>query len=378
MNIEHSIDCRHYRGDRPCNWNKTDGSECPGCKHVDPVKQRVLIVKLDAMGDVLRSTVILPKLHETRQGARVTWLTRKASATLLTGNPHIDEIWILDEPESIALITAREWDLVINLDNSPISASLATIAKAREYIGFVLSKTGIITPTNHAAAEWLTMACFDRAKKANKQSYQEHMYAICGFNSPIERPVLTLSDAARQRAASLLKTGLEGKAMRVGINTGAGGRWPLKMMDEKALAELIGHILQETDWILLLLGGPGEKDRNDRLARLFLENRVIHAGCEHPPGDFAALTGECSAMLCGDTLALHIATALGIPTVALFCPTSFAEIYDYDGLIFKIQPDDCECLCGYNRDCPWQKDCMNHLSPSVILDALRHQMTRGR
>src|SRR6202011_2462167 len=47
--------CRHYRASRPCVFNKADGSECPACHHVSEYQERILFIKLDAIGDVLRS-----------------------------------------------------------------------------------------------------------------------------------------------------------------------------------------------------------------------------------------------------------------------------------------------------------------------------------
>ena len=54
-----AYDCRHFLGDRPCAWHKREGLLCT-CEHYEPITQRVLIVKLDAMGDVLRTTALLP------------------------------------------------------------------------------------------------------------------------------------------------------------------------------------------------------------------------------------------------------------------------------------------------------------------------------
>ena len=56
-------DCRFFLGDRPCVWHKLSGVLCT-CEHYEPVEERLLLVKLDAMGDVLRSTALLPPLAE--------------------------------------------------------------------------------------------------------------------------------------------------------------------------------------------------------------------------------------------------------------------------------------------------------------------------
>jgi ADP-heptose:LPS heptosyltransferase len=378
MNTQRNTTCRHYRGDRPCIWNKQDGSECSSCSHADTITERILIVKLDAIGDVLRSTCILPKLKAMYPRAFITWLTRSASAPLLSGNPFVDRVWKLDEPETLAHLQVQEWALVINLDNAFPSAALAAQAKAPKIIGFILSPEGIITQTNQAAEEWNAMAVFDRVKKENQRSYQQHMYAICGFEPPIERPVLVPPPRALEEAACLLRRDwLEPGEKLIGLNTGAGGRWPLKMMSANRQAELIHLLLKETHYKIVLLGGPEERERNRFLIEAANSSRVRDAGCDHKLPDFAALVAQCDALICGDTLALHVATALGVPAVVVFCPTSYHEIHDYDGLIAKIRPDDCACFCGYNRDCPWGKDCINTIPIERILVSLEKQWARS-
>ena len=62
-------------------------------------------------------------------------------------------------------------------------------------------------------------------------------------------------------------------------------------------------------------------------------------------------------MFCGDTLAVHIASALRLPCVAVFGPTSLAEIPDFDGLIDKVAVSGLDCLVCYG-DCDKPRNCM--------------------
>lgn len=57
-------DCRHVRWDRPCTPHKKRDKVCQTCDEYDPVGYRVLVVKLAATGDVLRTTAFLPAIHE--------------------------------------------------------------------------------------------------------------------------------------------------------------------------------------------------------------------------------------------------------------------------------------------------------------------------
>ena len=89
--LEIAFDCRYFLGDRPCSWHKQSGVVCT-CDKYEEVEERLLIIKLDAMGDVLRTTALLPPLREVHPRAALTWITRKESVPLLQGNPHIAEV----------------------------------------------------------------------------------------------------------------------------------------------------------------------------------------------------------------------------------------------------------------------------------------------
>src|SRR5947209_6816664 len=68
-------DCRYFRGDIPCKPNKEYGVHCDGCEYYDPIEENILIIKLAAAGDVLRTTPILHKLKSDFPKARIWWLT---------------------------------------------------------------------------------------------------------------------------------------------------------------------------------------------------------------------------------------------------------------------------------------------------------------
>src|SRR5580765_4635005 len=125
---EIAFDCKYFRGDRPCVWHKQTGVLCT-CEKYDKVEEHLLIIKLDAMGDVLRSTALLPPLAEVHPHAAITWLTRPESVALLQRNPYIAEVLPLGAEATVHL-QARQFDRVINLDASRISAALASAARS--------------------------------------------------------------------------------------------------------------------------------------------------------------------------------------------------------------------------------------------------------
>src|SRR6185369_7323919 len=138
-----------------------------------------------------------------------------------------------------------------------------------------------------------------------------------------------LSDEERGRArAHLDSIGLDSSRPVVGLNTGAGGRWPLKQWREDGYVELIGRLGRRDDIQFLLLGGPGERERNERL-KAASPFPLLDPGCDNSVRHFAALIGHADVVVTGDTLAMHLALALNKRTVVLFGPTSAPEIEVY-------------------------------------------------
>jgi ADP-heptose:LPS heptosyltransferase len=371
---EIAFDCKFFRGDRPCVWHKQSGVVCT-CDHYEKVEERVLVIKLDAMGDVLRSTALLPALREVHPRGAITWITRKASVPLLEKNPYIAEVLELGA-EALLHLQTRVFDRIVNLDAAATSAALAAAARGPRKDGFVLDERGIVQPTNDAARSWLEAGLFDDVKRVGTATYQERMAEILGLAGRAHRYVLEL-DAAEQSAARshLASLGIDPARPIVGLNTGAGERWPLKQWRENGYLELIDRLGRFTDAQLLLLGGPTEKDRNARLARA-ATSRVFDAGCDNSVRHFAALVDRCDVVVAGDTLAMHIALARGKRTVVLFGPTSSAEIEMYD-LGEKVVPN-MTCLGCYKTSCDFVPNCMDLISTDMVEAAVMRQLALVR
>ena len=237
-----AYNCRYFRGDRPCVWHKKEGSLCE-CKYYEPVHGSLLIIKLDAMGDVLRTTCLLPVIAKTWQGMRLSWVTRPESVPLLEHNPYVTEV-IPYGTEALLHVLSQTFDRVINLDAGKTSAALATMARAKEKVGYTLHDDGYVVATNAAAAEWLRMGTFDDLKRANQRTYQEIMCSILGLPSQGMAYVLELTESEKQAGRGhLRKLGLDLNKTVVGIHTGGGGRWRLKQWHEERFIALIPELI---------------------------------------------------------------------------------------------------------------------------------------
>lgn len=341
---------------------------CRDCPHFSPWDQRILIIKLDAPGDVLRSTCILPELKKAHPDSYVAWLARPEALPLLANNPFINEAIGWDD--GLALRLAVEcFDLVLSLDSGHDGARAGSLAAAPLKLGFGCNRDGKVYPLSPEAEEWFLMGVFDPVKQANRKSYPQILHAVCRLPWTGGRPVLRLTEEERAFASRFAeRQGLAAGAKPIGLFTGAGRRWRGKAWPETGFGGLIEKLLAVGAGPILLLGGPDERERNRWLLQQF-SGRVIDGGCENPLRQFAALVGLCDVLVTADTLALHVATALGKKFVALVGPTSVAEIETY-GSGIVVQPD-AECRCYYLPECLHSPSCMETLPPEKVFAAVQ-------
>lgn len=355
-------DCRHFPGSRPCRFNKTEGTTCPGCIHYAPKKFRILIVKLDAVGDVLRTTCLLPGLREKYPDAEILWITRARARDLFVNNPFVSEVWTV-ENDALGRLGVEHFDLVINPDADKFTAALAAAAACDRRFGMTLDARGCVQPADPAAREWLQMGAFDDLKKANAKTYQQIVYEMCGMAYARQRIVLETTDAEREWAGDFLsRAGVRQGERVIGLNLGGGERWKQKRWTEEHLLSFAERVFAMPDLKPLLIGGPFEKELTGRLLSR-LPPGVLSSGHDRTLRELAALVEACAVVVTGDTLCLHMASALGVPVVALFGPTSAAEIELY-GNGDKIVAESCHTC--YLTDCLKRPDCMDAITPDTV------------
>lgn len=363
-------DCIHFPLDRPCVFHKKRGVKCSNCgKYVSinksSGKTRILIIKLNAMGDVLRTTFLLPGLKEKYRKSEITWITDPASVTMLESNPYLSKVVPFDK-DTFGFLASHAFDILINLDLSPQSMSLATLANAKKKIGYTFDNSRRIVCSGPEARQWLEMSAFDDIKKKNKKTYQYWMSRIVGLKRAdyeIFTPLLKTSIAKANAFAK--KYGLVGRAI-IGINPGAGKRWKLKKWTDKGFITIIKEFASRGSKVVLY-GGSDEKEL---IASLIKRSggKAISAGTDHSITDFFALLNLCNLLITGDTLAMHAALGLKKKVIGIFGPTSSAEIELYNRGKKVITPK--SCACCYLQVCDKKPTCMDMIEPETVIKSV--------
>lgn len=358
-------DCIYFHGDKPCNFHKEDGRKCDNCTDYEPITYKILIIKLDAKGDVLRTTAVLPALRTKYPGSHITWCTRKNAVEIFNNNSLVNDV-IIFEDDALFRINAEEYDLVINLDTSKVSSAIASTSKGKTKLGFILNTKGFVEPTNSSANYWLMMSAFDDVKRENKKSYQSIMYEILELNQNVLPPMLSITEKQKVSVAKRASNwSLGSNKKTIGLNIGVGTKWPSKGWPTNRWEELI-NLLKTENYNLLLLGGKDEKEKMLHLSKS--HPFLINTRHDNSLMEFAAVVERCDVLVTADSLALHVGTAVGKKIVALFGPTSISEIELYGkGKKLKASED---CRCYYKKYCTQEVSCMEKISAEEVYNAI--------
>jgi heptosyltransferase-2 len=357
-----ATDCRWFRGDVPCTPHKREGVHCfddggNRCPHYQRCTSNVLIIKLGAAGDVIRTTPLLHRLRATMPEARIWWLTHTPE---LLGSA-VDAA-LPFTPQSLAILQATPFDALYNLDKDREACALATLLSARTKHGFVLMD-GKPAPINAAAQHKFLTGVFDDVSRKNTRHYVEEIFEICGFQFNGERYIL---DAFRDRGYTWK---IPHTKPVVGLNTGCGERWSSRLWPARSWENLAGK-LRRAGYTPLLLGGRREDALNRRIARA---SRALYPG-HFPLPQFINEMDQCDLVVTAVTMATHIAVGLGKKLVLfnnVFNPHEF-ELY---GLGTILEPEG-GCTCYYTPTCTDPRHqpsgCMKNLKVDTVLRAVQN------
>ena len=363
-------DCINFPLDRPCKYQKDKNALCSTCKEYISLNKknsvtRVLIIKLGAMGDVLRTTFILEGLKNKYKNSTIDWLVDKKNIDVLIGNRYIDII-IPNDNKVFDFLSSTKYDIVINLDLSPESLSFTKIAFANTKIGYYLDDKRNIVGTNNYAKKWLLTSAYDELKKNNTETYQYWMSKILELEKDDYEIVVPISKPAKLKAtkfSSLIKLSKKDKV--IGINPGAGKRWIMKKWRVEKYIKLI-NLLSKKGYKILLLGGKDDEREIKTILKQKIKN-VYSTGTDNSVQEFFAMVNLCDLVVCGDTMAMHAALGLNKNVVAIFGPTSFCEIEMYNRGTKIVSMD---CNCCYRPDCNKKVKCMDKVTVEIVLDAV--------
>lgn len=330
--------------------------------------QKILIIKLRAIGDVIMSSIMLPSLRAAYPNAEIDFVTERPSLDAISGCPYLNRVLVSPtrgwraQLEFLIKLRSEKYDLVLDMFGNPRSAIQALITGAKKRLGY----------------NWrVRQIAYNQIVQSRSDFIHEadwHLDALTALNIPIiSRQLGFAIPATAERFADQFwnQAGLTGKTV-IAINTSGGWaakRWPLGQF-----AALARRLHQEFPIELLLIWGPGELPEAERLAQLCrCPARLIPAT---DLKQLAAVLKRCQVLVSTDSGPMHVAAAVKTPTVGIFGPTNPLHQGPYGSqheVVVKQNPARPECK---RLDCA-HPDCQAALTVEQVWQALLRCMEKN-
>jgi heptosyltransferase I len=283
----------------------------------------ILIIRLSALGDILRT---LPALHELRRahpGARITWLAQDMARDLLDPHPETDEWLYFPRKEwtdagvltrFIKTLRAREYDLALDFHGRFKSAALLVAARARR-------KAGLAPPVSREGSCFLYREVVKTEEK-NRVAQSFALLRHIGIAPQLPpRWTLPVPAEAAAWAEGWAKETLGGRPYAVLFTATSRSRYgTAKEWSEENFAAIGRRLRDENSLPIVLPYGVGEETRARSIAAKIGEG--AHVPPPLPLSRLAALIARASLYAGGDTGPTHLSWLLGTPTLAFFLATS--------------------------------------------------------
>jgi heptosyltransferase-3 len=296
--------------------------------------RRTLVIKLRHHGDVLLSSPLFTVLRNRAPHAEVDALVYDDTREMLADHPAIARVFtvrrrardvstlgeISDEWRLLRALRARHYDLLVSLGEHNRGAWLARLLGVRYAVGPSFSDRSRFWRKSFTHR-------FSTPKNPHRHMVEWNLDALrrVGIQPGVEERRLILEPGAAARAAADRHLARHGLAGRPFVHVHPASRWLFKTWPAPTFAALVDR-LHEAGYPAVLTAAPSEPElAMVRAIREHARAPVVDLSGQVSLKELAALTARARLFVGVDSAPMHIAAAMGTPTVAIFGPSGDAE-----------------------------------------------------
>lgn len=331
----------------------------------------ILIVRLGALGDIIHAVPAAAALRNAFPDARIDWLVEARHRPMVDLVSVIDRSVVLERPSLTGwLDVARRlrevrYDVAIDFQGLMKSAVLARASGASRVIGF-----SIWHVREKGARPFYSEIYRDTPAERADHIVRQNLALLGNLGVHDTTIRFPLADV-HSRALEAIRTALGGPQPFSLINPGAA--WPNKRWPPDRFGEVAAFLREVRGLPSFVLWGPGEEG----LAGAVVETSAGAARVAPPTrlADLLALCRAASLMVSGDTGPLHMAAAVGTPTVSLFGPTDPQRNGPWSADDVAVSRYG-TCACHYERRCKRAEWCLESIGVPEVTAAVQQRYQR--
>lgn len=319
----------------------------------------VLIVLLGAIGDVTRALPLLSRLRRGYPLARLYWAVEPGSAPLLAHHPALDTVLLFDRPRGagafvafLRAVRALRADVVLDLQRHLKSGVISLASRAPVRVGF--------DRRNAREGNWL----FNTDHVPPMPHFSSKLQQFLAFGEWLGLPETPVEFGLRLTATEEERVeGLLGEVQRPFVAGFVGSSCPARLWFPQRTAA-VADTLAEQGFATVLVGGPGDVVYGAETVRA-ARSGVVDLTGRTSLRDLMGIFERARAAFGPDSGPMHIAAAVGTPTVSLWGATSAERSAPWGneaGVINGVA----ECRPCYRKTCPIGRLCMQAITADSV------------
>jgi heptosyltransferase II len=339
--------------------------------------ERILIRGTNWIGDVVMTLPAVAAIRQTWPRARISVLAKPWVAEVYRLSPDVDEIIVFQEPGRHAGIIGK-WRLAGELRQCRFGCAILLQNAIEAAIVARLAGIPLRAGYNSDGRGWFLTHSVRRTKEIRRihqiNYYIEMVWALgC---EPVGRNVRLHPGRDYDNLAATLfaRFGIAENRLLIGIAPGA-AYGPAKKWLPERFAAVADRLSSEFEAQTVLFGSAGDRESTAAVRGNARHSLIDIAGMTNLK-EAIALIARCSLFISNDSGLMHVAGALGVPTIALFGSTNPATTSPVGERSVVIHHD-VDCSPCLKTVCPTDFRCMEMIGVDEVCDAARKLLSFG-
>jgi ADP-heptose:LPS heptosyltransferase len=350
-----------------------------------PTKNRVLLVNITRLGDMLQATPTIAGIKAENPGCHITVLVEKQFEDVCRVIPNIDEIVGIDlnlvvlslgrEKDGIndaydyvtkvvEDLRAKNFDYCLNMSSSAYTALLLSLIGIKRNGGWTADEEGYRIIETEWARLFAT-SVFHQNRQYNSLNLVDVFRASADVDSHPRKLLINVEPEATNYCQALIdEAEFSNKGPLISVQAGASqGK---RQWSPARFIEMISILVQRHDARVVLTGSAKERAIIDPIVEGCKSQNVISVAGKTSVPQLAAMLSLSDVLVTGDTGPMHISVAVGTPVVSMFLASAFGfETGPYSEGNIVLQPI-IECgPCNPNKPCS-KPDCHDLIAPELV------------
>lgn len=340
---------------------------------------RILLTRLKFVGDIVLTTPLIHTLRDAFPDSYIAYLGESSAVSLLEHNPYLNRIFRIDFTNNSVIrqtklfyqLRRERFDVVIDLFCNPRSALLTYATQAAVRVGGDLRGRGKL----------YTHRLHDDGKPKSAIDFHYQSLKLIGVSPRYYGTEIFLTEEEKKETRRYLEwQGIDFSKPLVAMHAGAS--WPAKLWPAERFAQLADLLTARLRGQVLLTCGPADGEVVKKVAAMSA-GKVLSLPMM-PLRQLAAILSLCSACVANDSGPMHIAVAVGTPTVGIFGPGEeniwFPYTADFPGgsrkhLALRKDVSCHPCHLDFcNRAGDGYMECMKLLTVNEVFDAVKARL----